>query len=182
MDRAYCRGGDRHTSYLVDAADVRAVTAPQANSMKNLFDTAIAEETKQRIARLQINSARQWGKMNAAQMLAHCASGMEMAVGDIRPPRALIGRLLGSLVKPRVVGNDEPLRRNSPTVRELLVRDERDLNAERVRLCTLIDRFASGGASACTAHPHPFFGSMTPAEWAVLTYKHLDHHLRQFGA
>lgn len=149
--------------------------------MKNLFDKAIAEETKHRVERLQINSARQWGKMNAAQMLAHCASGMEMAVGDIRPPRALIGRLLGSLVKPRVVGNDEPLRRNSPTVRDLLVRDERDLNAEQVRLCTLIDRFASDGPSACTAHPHPFFGRMTPPEWAVLTYKHLDHHLRQFG-
>lgn len=149
--------------------------------MKNLFDVAIADQLKQRLDRLQIDSERQWGKMSVAQTLAHCASGLEMAMGGIRPPRALIGRLIGSLIKPRVVGNDEELRRNSPTVRELLVRGERNLNAERVRLCALIDRFVSGAPSVCTAHPHPFFGSMTPEEWAVLMFKHLDHHLRQFG-
>jgi hypothetical protein len=49
------------------------------------------------------------------------------------------------------------------------------------RRASLIDRFVSGGPSACTNHPHPFFGPLTPAEWAILMYKHLDHHLRQFG-
>jgi len=37
-------------------------------------------------------------------------------------------------------------------------------------------------SSGCVAHPHSFFGRMTPDEWAVLMYKHVDHHLRQFGA
>jgi len=48
-------------------------------------------------------------------------------------------------------------------------------------LCALIDRFAVGGPQCCTKHPHTFFGQMTPEEWATLMYKHLDHHLRQFG-
>ncbi len=105
-----------------------------------------------------------------------------MALGEIRPPRgALMARLIGSVIKPKVVGNDEPFRRNSPTMRELVISGERDLDAERVRLCSLIDRFVSGGPSVCTTHPHPFFGPLTPAEWAILMYKHLDHHLRQFG-
>jgi hypothetical protein len=39
-----------------------------------------------------------------------------MALGQIRPPRALVGRLIGSAIKPKVVGNDEQLRRNSPRV------------------------------------------------------------------
>jgi hypothetical protein len=149
--------------------------------MKNLFDAALADQVKQRIDTLRIDSQRQWGKMNAAQMVAHCASGVEMALGEIRPPRTLIGRVIGSAIKPKVIGNDEPLRRNSPTMRELIMSDERNLDVERVRLRSLIDRFATGGASACTTHPHPFFGPLTPAEWAVLQYKHLDHHLRQFG-
>lgn len=119
--------------------------------------------------------------MSVAQTIAHCASGLEMALGEMKPPRALMGRLLGSAIKPKVVGNDEELRRNSPTIDELVVSGERNLDTERVRLCTLIDRFVSGGPSVCTTHPHPFFGRLTPAEWAVLTYKHLDHHLRQFG-
>ena len=149
--------------------------------MKNLFDVVLVNEVKQRIGSLRIDSERQWGKMSAAQTIAHCASGLDMALGAIRPRRALIGRLIGSVIKPKVIGNDEPLRRNAPTMRELLIRGERNLDAERVRLHARIDRFVSGGPSVCTTHPHPFFGRLTPAEWAVLMYKHLDHHLRQFG-
>jgi hypothetical protein len=149
--------------------------------MKNLFDVALADQVKERIGRLRVDSGRQWGKMSPAQMCAHCSSGLEMGLGEIRAPRALIGRLIGSVIKPKVLGNDEPMRRNSPTFKELVIRDEPDLDAERVRLCLLIDRFVAGGSSVCTTHPHPFFGRMTPGEWAVLMYKHLDHHLRQFS-
>ena len=150
--------------------------------MKNLFDGALANQVKQRVDKLRTDSQSQWGKMSVAQAVAHCSCGLEMAMGQIRPPRALMGRLIGSAIKPKVVGNDEELRRNSPTAGELVIRDERNLDVERVRLCSLIDKFASGGASICTDHPHPFFGRMTPGEWAILMYKHLDHHLRQFGA
>ena len=149
--------------------------------MKNLFDVALANQIKQRMDRLRIDSERQWGTMTVAQTISHCGSGLEMALGEIRPPRAFLGRLIGSLIKPKVLGNDEELRRNTGTVKELIVSGERNLDAERVRLGSLIDRFVSGGPSACTTHPHPFFGPLAPEEWAVLMYKHLDHHLRQFG-
>jgi hypothetical protein len=151
------------------------------NSMKNMFDVALADQVKQRINTLRIDSERKWGKMSVAQSIAHCTSGLQMALGEIKPPRALIGSLIGSVIKPKVLGNDEQFRRNSPTVRELVIHGEPNLDAERVRLCSLIDKFVSGGTSVCTTHPHPFFGPLTPAEWAVLMYKHLDHHLRQFG-
>ncbi len=59
---------------------------------------------------------------------------------------------------------------------------ERDLEAERRRLCGLIEGFVAAGPAGCTTHPHSFFGRLTPEEWAILQYKHLDHHLRQFGA
>jgi transposase InsO family protein len=45
----------------------------------------------------------------------------------------------------------------------------------------VIDRFVAAGPKSCTTHPHSFFGPLTPEEWAILMYKHLDHHLRQFG-
>ena len=105
-----------------------------------------------------------------------------MAMGELKPRRVLIGRLMGPVIKPKVFENDEPLRRGSPTADELVIGTARDLNDERGRLTSLIDRFVSGDASVCTTHPHPFFGPLTPSEWAILMYKHLDHHLRQFGA
>jgi hypothetical protein len=150
--------------------------------MKNLFEAARAGEVKQRIAQLRPDSERLWGKMNPAQALEHCSRGMEMALGDKTLPRVLVGRIMGWIVKPLALGNDEPMRRNSPTAKELVVQDERDLVTERARLCGLIDRFAAAGPKGCTRHPHAFFGRLTPEEWAILMYKHLDHHLRQFGA
>ena len=149
--------------------------------MKNLFEPTRAEEVKARLAQLRPDSARQWGKMSPAQALAHCSTAMEWAVGDRLAPRMFLGRILGGMIKPKVVGNDEPMRRNSPTVPTLVVADERDLAKERERLRGLIDRFAAGGPAGCTKHPHSFFGRLTPEEWAILMYKHLDHHLRQFG-
>ena len=150
--------------------------------MKTLFEPAVVEEVKSRLGTVHLDSPRQWGKMNVAQAVAHCANSMEMAVGDLRPPRVMIGRILGPLIRRVALGNERPMERNSPTAPELRISDERDLDAERARLLALIDRFSAGGAAQCTTHPHAFFGRLTPEQWAELMYKHLDHHLRQFGA
>jgi hypothetical protein len=120
--------------------------------------------------------------MGPAQMLAHCSAGIEMAAGEIRPPRALIGRVIGRAVKRVAFRDEEPFRRNSPTSKELVITGAMDFETEQKRLSGLIDRFAAAGPSGCTDHPHAFFGPLTPDEWAILMYKHLDHHLRQFGA
>ena len=149
--------------------------------MKNLFEAARVDEVKRRIEGLRPDSGRQWGSMNAAQAVEHCTRGFELALGQRLPPQRLMGRIIGGILKPKVLGNDEPLRRNSPTVQGLVVKEERDLGEERERLCRMIDRFAAAGPSGCTSYPHSFFGRLTPEEWATLMYKHLDHHLRQFG-
>ena len=152
-----------------------------AYRMKNLFEAERVEEVKRRMVNLKPDSERLWGKMNAAQAVAHCSAGLELAMGDRLPPRMFLGRVIGRLVKSKVLGNDDPLRRNSATVQGLVVADERDLRMERERLCGLIDRFVAAGPKGCTTHPHGFFGRLTPEEWAILMYKHLDHHLRQFA-
>ena len=149
--------------------------------METLFEVSRVEEVKQRLQHLKPDSERVWGKMSPAQMLAHCSAGMEMAMGKIRPPRALIGRIIGPAIKRVVLREREPMRRNSPTSRELVMTGDRDFAVEQGRLGELIDQFSATGQAGCTSHPHAFFGPLTPDEWAILMYKHLDHHLRQFG-
>lgn len=150
--------------------------------MKNLFDAAVVKQVKARLGQLEPQSEALWGKMTAAQMAAHCSVSMQWAVGEVEPEKvALPLRVMGRLVKPMVLRNDDPMRKNSPTVKSLIVADERDLDKERNHLSGLIDRFATGGAAGCTTNPHSFFGRLTPEEWAILMYKHVDHHLRQFG-
>ena len=149
--------------------------------MKNLFDKTKVKEIKDRLDNLSANSERQWGTMNSAQMLAHCSLAMKMSLGDIRPPRMFVGRMIGFLVKPMVLKNDEPMRKNSPTVKDFVVADNRDFAIEREELIVLIDRFYNAGQSGIKSYTHSFFGKLRPQEWAILMYKHLDHHLRQFG-
>jgi hypothetical protein len=148
--------------------------------MKNLFEALALEELKERVERLQADSPRQWGKMTPGQALAHYSAQMEMVLGEKFPRRSLLGRIVGRFAKPKFFG-EEPLQRNMPTDKEYVITDERDLKIERERLRRLLDRFIAGGSAGCTKHPHSFLGPLTPEEWATLMYKHLDHHLRQFG-
>ncbi len=149
--------------------------------MKNLFETSSATELRQRIRILRPDSEKQWGSMNVAQMLAHCSAWMEMASGLNTPPRSFLGRIVGKMAKKSVLGQ-KPIPRNMPTEKSLIIQGDRDFGAERQRLIEWVERFSAGGSEQCTTHPHCFFGSMTPIEWAIMGYKHLDHHLRQFGA
>src|SRR5665213_3878777 len=150
--------------------------------MKNMLDAATVDEVKARIALLRPDSQRLWGSMTVAQAVEHCSRGMEMATGDNALPRVFLGRILGPVVKRMALGNDEPMRKNSPTAPALVVKGEPEFAAGRERLLGLIDRFVAAGPEGCTTHPHAFFGKLKPGEWAELMYKHLDHHLRQFGA
>lgn len=150
--------------------------------MKNLYEPATAKEIKERIARMGPASQRQWGKMTAAQAMAHCAVGMEWAVGDRNEPRMFLGRIVGPLVKSQLLKDEKPMGKNAPTTKSLVMKDDCDLGKECQRLSALVERFAASGPQGCTKHPHTFFGQLTPEEWSRLMYKHLDHHLRQFGA
>jgi hypothetical protein len=150
--------------------------------VKNLFDEQVANQIRVRLGRLEPQSERRWGKMTAAQMLAHCSASMQWAVGEVLPEKgALPARIVGRLIKPMVFRSERPIRKNAPTAKSLVVADDRDFGKEREQLSGLIDKFATGGPARCTKNAHSFFGKMTPEEWAILMYKHLDHHLRQFG-
>ena len=149
--------------------------------MKNLFDRETVDEVLSRIDKLQPTAARQWGKMDVAQMLAHCSATMDMASGRLNLRRSFIGRVLGPLVKP-IYTNEKPFSRNSPTAKELVFANPEDFRRQQEQLRAKVQQFYEGGEAKCTRHPHPFFGPLTPQDWARGSYKHLDHHLRQFGA
>src|SRR5919202_1251076 len=106
--------------------------------MKNMFETASAAELRDRLARRRAGNAPPRGTRRAAQAVAHCAFGLETAMGDHRPPRVLIGRLLGPVVKRLALRDDAPMRRNSPTVPSLAVADARELETQRRRLLETI--------------------------------------------
>src|SRR5687768_3090648 len=108
--------------------------------MNTLFDHGAREDVTRRLGSLRADTVRQWGKMEPAQMLAHCAVAVEIAAGEKVYPRAFLGRILGPLVRPKMLG-DRPYAKDSLTGPMLLIRDRRDFDAEMVRLLAVLNRF-----------------------------------------
>lgn len=149
--------------------------------MKTLLDPVGNQEMLERLNRITPQSQRQWGKMDVAQMIAHCGNGLEMAMGTLKTKPTLAGKLIGRFFKSIYV-NEKPFSKGDPTSAELRVVDQRDFEKEKQRLQRLIVEFTTGGLEKITRDPHPFFGSLQQQDWARGMYKHLDHHFRQFGA
>ncbi len=150
--------------------------------MKNFFESSNRREILDRLEKLQAGAPRQWGKMDPAQALAHCAAALEVAAGDVPKTQAFIGKVLAPFVKKKLIHGPEPFSKNSPTNPSFVVADTRDLAKEKSRLVEIVNRFGEAGASAADGRMHSFFGRLRGDEWGILMHKHLDHHLRQFGA
>ncbi|MBL3645552.1 DUF1569 domain-containing protein [Peribacillus frigoritolerans] len=148
--------------------------------MNNIFEVLFTEEILKRIDNLSANSKPSWGKMDVAQMLAHCSSFQDIAMGYSMPPRGWLGLLVGRFAK-NMFYNDKPLPHNMSTIPTILITDKKDFEIERERLKEKITTFQKNGPEACTSHPHPFFGKLSSEQWGHGIYKHLDHHLKQFG-
>lgn len=149
--------------------------------MHTLFDPADRQSLMGRLGGLQPGAARQWGKMGVAQMLAHCSIAMEVATGETPRKQALIGKIFAPFVRSSLLG-EKPFSRNSPTDPTFIVTDEKNFDAERQRLTRLVNTFCESGPEKASAQTHSFLGRLRGEEWGVMMYKHIDHHLRQFGA
>lgn len=148
--------------------------------MKNLFDKDAYNEIGERLSRLSPASQRLWGKMDVSQMLAHTKAAFSVPLSEKEIPRMLLGRLVGWAIKSKLY-NEEPWKKNLPTSPDFIVKDERNFEKEKKELIALIDQFHHAGPNGISKYPHPFFGVFTPGQWGQSMYKHLDHHLQQFG-
>ena len=149
--------------------------------MKSIFEPDVFKDTLDRLDSLQPGAARQWGKMSASQMMEHTARAAEMALGRGKQKQILIGKLIGWTVKRRFMG-EQPFSKNGPTGPDFIVRDEPDFAATKMRLVGIVRELHAKGEAGTHGNVHGFFGTMTGEQWGITQYKHIDHHLRQFGA
>ena len=148
---------------------------------KNVFDPAVVAELSARINALTPATTPQWGKMSVDQMLAHCSVPYEMVYEDQHArPNWLMRWVLKTIVKNKVVG-PAPFPKNSPTAPVFRMTGAKDFALEQQRLLTYLQRVQRDGERTFNGKDSASFGPLTSAEWNVLFYKHLDHHLVQFG-
>ena len=149
--------------------------------MNSLFNPTENSQMIQRINKLTSSTQAQWGKMNVAQMLAHTHIALQSALGEVKIKRSFLGVLVGGMAKKKLL-NDEPFKKNLPTDKRFVIADQRNFDQEKKSLVGAVQRFAQMGPNGLPQEPHPFFGKLSTQEWDKLMWKHLDHHLRQFGA
>jgi hypothetical protein len=152
--------------------------------MERLFNLEQNRLIKERINKLTPHTNPLWGKMNVTQMLAHLQLPMEVAFGQRQFKGGLMGFLFGKMAKKQLV-NDKPFKKNSPTMKEFKTAgtnlSEKEFENEKNKVLSYVDRFVTEGPKVIANKKHPFFGDLTIDEWDTLQWKHLDHHLHQFG-
>ena len=148
--------------------------------MKSLFSEDAVTEIKSRLEHLSTSHKPQWGKMNVSQMLTHCQFPLQVAVGDLKLQRPnAFKRALFSMFKSSLY-NDKPWKQGLPTAKEFVVTTDTEFAPEKSKLLTEIDKFHAKKTQ--TQWPeHPMFGKFNSEQWGQMQYKHLDHHLKQFG-
>lgn len=144
---------------------------------KNINDADTYADLLARMGRLSADSAPQWGKMNAAQMLAHCAEVQEVTNGKALKGTPFYIRMLGPLVK-RMVLSTRPYPHDSPTHPQYVMSGPVEFDAAKARCRASLEALRARGGQPV---PHSLFGPMKAEEWGWSVWKHLDHHLRQFG-
>ena len=148
--------------------------------MKSLFSKNDTDELISRINSLKADSKPLWGEMNVSQMLAHCTVLLKATVGEIVVKGNFFMQLIGRIFKNKIIYKSE-IKKNTPTSKEFVVNDERNFEEEKNLLISYLKKFPGQSKEIITKNPHPFFGKLSPEDYDYLQYKHVDHHLRQFG-
>ena len=147
-------------------------------AVKNMFEPVVKDELIDRINKLTPQTQPLWGKMNVSQMMAHVQVPIGVGMGKNKLQRSLMGKIFGPIAKKSFV-SDKPFKRNLPTDRSfVMINSQKDFEKEKQSLIDMINHF---NQENIVTEIHPFFGKLTKEQWSTGTWKHLDHHLQQFG-
>ncbi|MEP3837291.1 MAG: DUF1569 domain-containing protein [Algibacter sp.] len=149
--------------------------------MKNIFETKETEAVVNRINSLSPTTQPLWGKMSADQMLAHCNVAYEMIFEDKHPKPTGFTKLMLKLFVKNTVVNDKPYKKNSRTAPQFVISDTKNFVEEKARLTDYLWKVQGLGEEHFDGKESHSFGPLSSQEWNNMFYKHLDHHLNQFG-
>ena len=146
--------------------------------MKTVLDKLVRDELISRINSISENSQPAWGEMNAYQMLKHCSIAEESYLGKKKYNRTLFGRLVGKKVLHHMLKDESPMMRNAKTIKPFVVTGNGNIELEKQKWIALINEYVTFSKNDIV---HWFFGPMTKEQIGYFSYKHADHHLRQFN-
>ena len=131
-----------------------------------------------RINKLTPQTQRQWGKMDVAQMLAHVQVPIGVALGTNTVKGNWLMKIILPLFK-KMLYDEKPWKQGLPTDKSFIMTGQsKDFETEKNQLLEKMNQFTE---SNMINEKHPVFGKLTKEQWSKATWKHIDHHLQQFG-
>jgi len=147
--------------------------------LPKIFDAATNQSLIERINAITSDTQRLWGKMSAGQALKHMTIPYYEIIDDKhQTPRM---QFVGKLFFKSIMTSEKPYKKNSPTAKQFIITDEPDIAEAKKELIEKMQEVHALGAGYFEGKSHAFLGKLTATEWSNMLYKHLDHHLRQFG-
>jgi hypothetical protein len=149
--------------------------------MATLFDPAQQTRFLSRIDRLTPDTQRLWGKMTVHQMVCHLTDALRVSLGEI--PTRFRPSFLASPPMQWLIVSVLPIPRGKASTKpEFQTTRPSTWPEETANLKEVFARFVERGKQPGATWPiHPTFGDLSHRQWGMLTAKHMDHHLRQFG-
>lgn len=144
--------------------------------MNSIFEQYTVQDLLRRISKLTADHQPQWGMMRVDQMLKHCQQPFLYESKTIRK-KNLKTRIILWFFRP-MMSNKKPFKKFLPAPKAYRVDQTNGFTLERNKLIDLIDTFSK---KTDDFPLHAVFGKLTKTEMGIGMYKHLDHHLRQFG-
>jgi hypothetical protein len=148
--------------------------------MGSILNEADRAAITKRLQSLSISSTRRWGTMDVTSMLKHLHLSVLMTLGEMQVPSAN-KRAFHKFPLKHLLLYVVPFPKGAPTAPKLKPEAAASMEEERAALLELLERLGTGPREGA-GPDHPLFGPLTWREWGVVTYKHADHHLKQFGA
>jgi hypothetical protein len=143
-----------------------------------LWNTADRRSILNRFERLSPDARPRWGKLDAPRMVTHVTDAMRASIGELSltPKSSPLQYWPVNLLVMFYL----PWPKSAPTAPELIDRIPVSWAAEIDTLRATVDRFIAREISG-PWQPHVAFDRINGSQWGRLTYRHLDHHLGQFG-
>lgn len=133
-----------------------------------------------RLRSLSPSSTARWGRLSVTGMLQHLRFSARMTVGELTVAPAN-KRAFQVFPLKHLILYVLPFPKGAPTAPELRPDAPASLEEERAALLALLEQIGVGPREGA-GPAHPLFGPLSWREWGAVTYKHVDHHLKQFGA
>jgi hypothetical protein len=147
---------------------------------KTIFSSQTINELIDRSQKLSVDNLAKWGRMNSTEMLVHCNMAHQ---GILKAPKsekmATFRQLISKFIFFKIKSEFPKLANGPKRFQTAGNVPDASFEEEKSKFVHILSKYPK--LEILLEGAHPIFGPLTHQEWGIFVWRHVDHHLRQFG-